>query len=63
MGWYSMKLQFKKERETKNMVRFQEVPDEYNEVAIGTLYVTKKTLADLKVGELIEIELSNGKES
>ena len=56
-----MKLQFKKERETKNMVRFQEVPDEYNEVAIGTLYVAKKTLADLKVGELIEIELSNGK--
>jgi len=56
-----MKLQFNKERETKNMVRFQEVPDEYNEVAIGTLYVTKKTLADLKVGETLEIELSNGK--
>jgi hypothetical protein len=52
-----MKLQFKFERETKNMKRFQEVPDEYNEVAIGTLYVAKQTLSKLGVDETLEIEL------
>jgi hypothetical protein len=53
-----MKIQFKVERETKRMIRFTEIPDEYNEVAVGTLYVTKKIVADLKKsGELLEIEL------
>jgi len=59
-----MRLQFKIERETKNMIRFQEVPDEHNEVAIGTLYVTKKTVADLRQkNENLEIELLNGTEA
>jgi len=53
-----MELLFIVERETKNMIRFSEVPDEYNEVAIGTLYVTKKTVADLKKnGEKLSIKL------
>jgi hypothetical protein len=53
-----MELLFVVERETKNMVRFAEVPDEYNEVAVGTLYVTKKTVAELKKNrEKLEIKL------
>ena len=37
----TMTLKFKKEKETKNTVRFQEVPEEGKPPVIGTLYLQK----------------------
>lgn len=36
-----MKIEFEREKETKNTVRFQEVPDKGQPPRVGTLYVQK----------------------
>ena len=36
-----MKVRFEREKETKNTVRYQEVPEEGKPVIIGTLYLQK----------------------
>ena len=51
------------ERETKNMIRFQEIPDPQtpDKLAIGTLYVSKDTIRLLDIkgpGRKLQIVLS-----
>jgi len=41
-----MKVKFKRERETKNTVRFQEVEEKGKPLAIGTLYIQKRLAGD-----------------
>ncbi len=40
---------FKKVKETKNMVRFEEVPEKGKQPVIGTLYVQKWAVGDVTV--------------
>lgn len=50
-----MKVKFKREKETKNTVRFQEVEEKGKPPVIGTMYVQKWAAGDLN--ELtVEIE-------
>jgi len=53
-----MKIKFIKERETKNTIRFAEVP-EGEETIVGTIYVPKATLKSLgwAEGKNLVIEL------
>ena len=55
---------FKMEKATKNTIRFEEVLD--NELAapkIGTIYIPKSTLAELRwqEGDTIEVSIKLGK--
>lgn len=43
-----MKLKFVKERETKNTVRYSELPEDGSAPAIVTLYVQKTTLREFE---------------
>lgn len=43
-----MKVKFKKERETKNTVRFQEVEEKGKPIVIGTIYVQRWAAGDLE---------------
>lgn len=48
---------FKKEKETKNTVKFEEVPGAGNPPVIGTLYVQKWFVGDAQeVSVLVKIE-------
>ena len=56
-----MKIRFTVEKETKNTVRFQEVPaDKFAPVSIGVLYVQKSCLGNLgyKEGQELVLELA-----
>jgi len=49
-------LEFIKEKETKNTIRYQEVKDEGGEIVIGPLYIQKAFLPD-KIPEKIKITI------
>jgi hypothetical protein len=50
-----VKIVFKKDRETKNTIRFAEVPEQGKEPAVETLYVKKKALEDGGLKDTTEI--------
>lgn len=54
-----MKIEFTKEKETKNTIRFMEITDE-GEAVVGTIYIPKTTLKEIgwSDGKVLEIELS-----
>ena len=54
-----MKIQFKKEKETKNTVKFEEVPEKGKPPVIGSLYVQKWAAGDAN-SVVITLELDNG---
>lgn len=54
-------MRFEFDKETKNTVRFQEVPgpgEEDHEMVIGPLYVQKRALKELKYHEGAVLEVS-----
>ncbi|HUV85302.1 MAG TPA: hypothetical protein VMV86_06290 [Methanosarcinales archaeon] len=51
-----MELIFKKEKETKNTIRYQEVTKRERAI-IGALYILKSELGDL--GETIKVSITN----
>ncbi|MGB9886482.1 MAG: hypothetical protein ACPLRW_05720 [Moorellales bacterium] len=51
-----MKLEFVKERETKNTVRYQEVSQDGWQ-RVGTLYIQKAALSQAKLGDRIVVEI------
>ena len=55
-----MKIQFKKEKETKNTVKFEEVPEKGKPPVIGSLYVQKWAAGDA-TAIVVTLELDNGK--
>lgn len=59
-----MTVQFKMRKSTKNTICFEEVlASELDAPKIGTLYIPKSTLAELKwsEGTLIEVEVKKSK--
>lgn len=48
---------FKKEKETKNKVRFAEVPEDGVDEAIGTLYMTKTAYSGLGTPESVTVDI------
>lgn len=51
-----MQLEFVKERETKNTVRYQEVSED-GWVRVGALYIQKAAVAQEKLGDKIVVEI------
>ncbi len=51
-------LQFVKERETKNTVRYEEVEQETMALAVGTLYVQKHLLKQMGNPEKLSVTIS-----
>jgi len=51
-------IEFVKERDTKNTVRFAEVVADDDQPAIGTLYVQKFALKDLGAPEKLSITIA-----
>ena len=47
-----MEIMFEFEKETKNTIKFNEVPVEGNDPVIGSLYVQKSALADKSTDSL-----------
>ena len=55
-----MKIIFKKEKETKNTIRYEEKPEEGKPPVIGTLYVQKWFAGDRETIEIEIAELETG---
>lgn len=60
MGGKKMKVEFMKEKETKNTIRFKEVVAGDLPPVIGTIYIPKQTLQDLEYrdGDAVVVELT-----
>lgn len=59
-----MTVTFKMEKATKNTIRFEEVlASELDAPKIGTIYIPKSTLAELKwsEGKIIKVEVETSK--
>lgn len=54
----TLTVTFEKERETKNTIRYQEVPVGKAPAVIGTLYVQKWALAGLDQDDTITVTIS-----
>jgi hypothetical protein len=52
-------LTFRRERETKNTVRFEELVEGDGEQVVGTLYVQKQQLAHLGDPEQLRVTLTS----
>lgn len=50
-------VSFKKEKETKNKVRFAEVKQEGTDETVGTLYLTKTAVSGLDDPESIKVTI------
>ncbi len=48
---------FKFEKETKNTIRFEEIPDEDDVIMIGSLYIQKDALNELGYDYLEDTEI------
>jgi|TARA_R100000008_G_scaffold1495_2_gene1257 hypothetical protein len=53
-----MKLTFEQEKETKNTIRFQEVPEAGKPPVIGTLYIQKWAIGQ-EVPQTLSVKIEN----
>lgn len=56
-----VKVEFVRERDTKNTVRYLEVIEPNGVPKIGTLYVQKPTVEEFKLGDRIVVTFENVK--
>ncbi len=63
MATEAITVRFKRERETKRTMRFQEMVEDDQHPAIGALYVQKPAYAELGRPETVKVEVTAATES
>lgn len=63
MATEAITVRFKRERETKRTMRFQELVEDDQHPAIGALYVQKPTYAELGSPETVSVQVTAAAES